>query len=122
MDSGKEEMRNKEKKSRVDEVFEPWMRYDKSCFQVLRKKTFKNVKEAEEYLKCLKKQRDILVGDFYGINITAFRYVNIFDPLSYIRYKIMKVDKGIKEPKTSQWEGKEWISSEGFFHFLFFYY
>lgn len=99
MDTGKEEMRNEEKKSRADEVFEPWMRYDKSCFQVLRKKTFKNLKEAEEYLRCLLKQRDMLVGDFYGINITAFRYVNIFDRLNYIRYKIMKVDKEIKETK-----------------------
>jgi len=60
-----------------------------------RKKDFKNIEEAKKYLEGLIKEREILVGDFYGINITAYRYVNIFYPLGYIRYRIQKIDEEI---------------------------
>ena len=63
----------------------------------IRKK--KNLKEAEEYLKCLLKKRKVLVGDFYGVNLTAYRYVNIFDRLGYTRYKIAEIDIKIKRAK-----------------------
>ena len=64
-----------------------------------RKRILKKLKEAEECLKCLLKEREIRVGDFWGINITAYRYVNIFDRRNYIRYKIMQIDKKIKKTK-----------------------
>jgi len=60
-------------------------------------KILKELKEAEECLKSLVKEREILVGDFWGINITAHRYVNIFDRRNYIRYKIMQTDKKIEK-------------------------
>jgi hypothetical protein len=72
---------------------------DKSCLTEERKEAFKDLKEAEEYLWCLLKERKNLEGDFYGINLTAYRYVNIFDRLGYIRYRIMQIDKEIKKTK-----------------------
>lgn len=101
---GKEEMRNGGKKSRADEVIEPWMRRYKFCLPRNVEESFKDLIEAEEYLKCLLKQRDILIGDFYGLNISVFRYVNIFDRMGYIRYKIMKVDEEIKKIKLEIYE------------------
>ena len=62
-------------------------------------KISKELKEAEESLKTLVKERDILVGDFWGINITARRYDNVFDRRNYIRYKIVQTDKKIKKTK-----------------------
>lgn len=64
------------------------------------KKIFKNLKEAEEYLKCLKKERKVLVKDFWGLNITAYRYVNIFYRRGYIRYRISTIDEEIKKTKS----------------------
>ena len=72
---------------------------DQSYLAEKRRKIFKRLKKAEEYLKCLLKERKIRVGDFWGINITAYRYVNIFDRRNYIRYRIMQIDKKIKKTK-----------------------
>jgi len=52
--------------------------------------------EIEATLGRLFKEKEILMGDFYGINITAYRYVNIFDRLGYIRFKIREIEKEIK--------------------------
>ncbi len=57
------------------------------------------LKKAKKYLKCLLRERNVLEGDFYGINLTAYRYVNIFDRLGYIRYRIMQIEKKIKKTK-----------------------
>lgn len=62
-------------------------------------KIFQSLKEAEDYLQSLLKEREILTGDFYGINITAYRYSHIFYPLSYIGYRIKKIDEKIKKTK-----------------------
>lgn len=64
-------------------------------------RAFANFKEAEKFLECLEEERNVLVGDFYGINLTAYRYVNIFDRLGYIRYKIAELDKKIKRTKIA---------------------
>ncbi len=58
---------------------------------------FQNLKEAEEYLKSHLKQKEILTGDFWGINITAYRYSHAFYPRGYIAYKINKIDAEIKK-------------------------
>ncbi|MBM3285631.1 MAG: hypothetical protein FJY81_07130 [Candidatus Aminicenantes bacterium] len=57
-------------------------------------------KEAEGYLLELERQRDTLVGDFFGINITARRYDMVFDRLGYIRYRIKQVDEEILRVKA----------------------
>jgi len=88
-----------EKNSRVKEIFKMEMRGDQSCLASKEKKIFKNLKEAEEYLRYLLKEREVLVGDFYGVNLTAYRYVNIFDRMRYICYKIRQIDKKIKKTK-----------------------
>jgi len=62
--------------------------------------SFETVKEAEEYLQFLRKEKQKLEGDFYGINITAYRYVNIFYPLGYIRYKIKKIDEEMRRVES----------------------
>lgn len=64
-----------------------------------KKREFRDVKEAEEYLQSLVKEREIRVGDFYGINITAYRYVNIFHTLGYIRHRIKEIDEEIERVK-----------------------
>lgn len=75
------------------------------CFLLEKEKeNFKNLKEAEKYLQCLLKKREVLVGDFYGVNRVAYRYVNIFDRLGYIRYKIMRIDKEIKKTELEIYE------------------
>ena len=82
-----------------NEIFRKRFEEDKSCLAEKRREIFRKLKKAEEYLKCLLKEREILVEDFWGINITAYRYVNIFDRRNYIRYRIMQVDKKIKKTK-----------------------
>jgi len=62
--------------------------------------SFKTINEAEEYLQFLRKERQKLEGDFYGINITAYRYVHIFYPLGYIRYKIKKIDEEMRRVES----------------------
>ncbi len=59
----------------------------------------KELRKAKEYLKCLLNERNVLIGDFYGVNITAYRYVNVFNRLGYIRYKIAIVEKEIEKTK-----------------------
>jgi len=61
-----------------------------------RTQEFRTLDEAEKHLEWLLNQRNMLVGDFYGINQTGHRYVLIFDRLGYIRYRIVKIDKEIK--------------------------
>ena len=70
---------------------------DKPCFKEKGIEAIMDLKEAEEYLQCLSKERETMEGDFYGINITAYRYVNIFDRLGYIRYRIDYIDKEIEK-------------------------
>ncbi len=88
-----------EENSRVNEIFNKELRGDQSCLASKGKKIFKSLEEAEEYLRCLLKERKVLVGDFYGVNLTACRYVNIFGRMGYIRYKIKQIDKKIKKTK-----------------------
>ncbi|MFQ6108504.1 MAG: hypothetical protein ACE5L7_03005 [Candidatus Aminicenantales bacterium] len=75
-------------------------------------KTLEELREAEKRLRCLLRERGVLVGDFYGINITAYRYVNIFDRLRYIRYRIRQIDKKIKETKLKILELKKKIKRD----------
>lgn len=58
-------------------------------------RVFSSLEEAQEHLESLKKERQILEGDFYGINITVYRYENVFFRLGFIRYRIEKVDEEI---------------------------
>lgn len=60
---------------------------------------FKNKKRAKQYLMYLQKKKKLLRGDFYGINRQDYRYVNIFDRLGYIGYKINRVEKEIQQVK-----------------------
>lgn len=76
------------------QLIKPKIKIDDQTMKIL-----KELKETEECLKSLVKERETLVGDFWGINITAHRYVNIFDRRNYIRYRIMQVDKKIKKIK-----------------------
>jgi len=89
--SDEEIVKTGKKKSTTDE--------DQSCIPENGEKIFKNLKEAEEYLRCILKEREVLVRDFYGVNITAYRYVNIFYRIGYIRWRIMQIDKEIKNTK-----------------------
>jgi hypothetical protein len=73
--------------------------WSRSCLK--EEKTFKDREEAEEYLKCLLDERKVLEGDFYGINITAYRYINIFYFRGYIRQKIFQIDREIKRTKSA---------------------
>lgn len=73
-------------------------KWSQSC--LTEKETFKNREEAEEYLECLLEERKILEGDFFGINLTAYRYVNIFYRMGFIRYKIFEIEKEIKRTKS----------------------
>lgn len=61
--------------------------------------TIKKLKELEERIKSLIKERQTLEGDFYGINITAYRYVNVFYHMGYIRCRIAEIDKEIEKTK-----------------------
>lgn len=73
-------------------LIKPKLKIDEKMMKILQE-----LKEAEECLKSLVKERETLVGDFWGINITAYRYVNIFDLRNYIRYRIMQTDKKIEK-------------------------
>lgn len=75
------------------------VKIEKKNFSENEKKTFKSLKEAEEHLRCLQKQKETLAGDFYGTNITAYRYANIFFPMGYICYRIKQIDEEIEKIK-----------------------
>lgn len=92
-------LENEEKNLRADEMSKLSFEGYQPCSRGVVKKIFKSIEEAEEYLKCLLKEKEVLVGDFYGINLTAYRYVNIFDRLGYIRFKIAEIDIKIKRAK-----------------------
>lgn len=92
-------LKNEEKNFEVNEILKISMGVSLYYSERKGEKIFKSLGEAKEYLKCLLKKREILVGDFFGINLTAYRYVNVFDRMSYIRYKIMHIDKEIKKTK-----------------------
>lgn len=62
---------------------------------------FASLEEAEEYLEDLKKERDLLEGDFFGLNITAYRYTNVFFTPEYIRYRIAWVDAEIRRTQEA---------------------
>lgn len=53
--------------------------------------------ELKKRLEELKKEKDILIGDFYGINQLGYRYAMVFDRLGYIRYRLKKVNEEIAE-------------------------
>lgn len=61
------------------------------------KRNLGEMEDVDKLLRPLLKEKDVLVGDFYGINITAYRYVNVFDRLRYIRYRIQKIDEKIQK-------------------------
>ncbi len=92
-------LENEEKNLRANEMFKISLEGYQHCSRRGVKKIFKSIEEAEEYLKCLLKEKEVLVGDFYGVNLTAYRYVNIFDRLGYIRFKIAEIDIKIKRAK-----------------------
>ncbi len=47
-------------------------------------------------LQELEKERQVLVGDFYGLNQYGYRYAMVFDRLGFIRYRLHEVDEEIK--------------------------
>lgn len=94
-----ENLENEEKNLRANEMFKISLEGYQYCSKREIKKIFKSIEEAEECLKCLLKEKEVLVGDFYGVNLTAYRYVNIFDRLGYIRFKIAEIDIKIKRAK-----------------------
>lgn len=49
--------------------------------------------QLEKRLEELKKEKNMLIGDFYGINQYGYRYALIFDRLGYIRYRLAKIDE-----------------------------
>lgn len=51
--------------------------------------------QLEKRLEELKREKNILSGDFYGINQYGYRYALIFDRLGYIRYRLAKIDEEI---------------------------
>jgi hypothetical protein len=73
--------------------------WGESCLE--EEKTFKDRGEAGKYLQCLLEERKVLEGDFYGLNLTAYRYVNIFYRRGYIQHKIFNIDKEIKRTKSA---------------------
>jgi len=83
------------------EIYKKGIKRNQSDSAQKEKKTFKNREEAEEYLNCLLEERKVLEGDFFGINITVYRYVNIFYRRGYIGYKIFEIDKEIKRTKSA---------------------
>ena len=80
---------------------------DKSSLQWTIGKDIQTLEEAEKYLEKLLKQRNILVGDFFGINQTAYRYALVFDRLGYIRNRTFQTDKEIKATKQKITELKK---------------
>ena len=99
-----EKPKKEEKASRSNEIFEMRPQVEKFCSSRIGKKSFKDLEKAEKCLKSLLKEREVLEGDFYGVNLTAYRYVNIFDRLNYIRYRIMQTDRKIKKVKCEIFE------------------
>lgn len=89
-------LENEEKNLRINEMSKISLEGYQYCPRRGVKKIFKSIEEAKEYLKCLLKGREVLGGDFYGVNLTTYRYVNIFDRLGYIRFKIAEIDIKIK--------------------------
>jgi hypothetical protein len=81
---------------------------DKHSLQWTKGKEIQTLDEAEKYLERLMMLRNILVGDFFGINQTAHRYAMVFDRLEYIRYRISQIDKEIKavKQKIAELKGK----------------
>jgi hypothetical protein len=87
-------------KERIDnKLSQKRFQWGQSC--LTEKKTFKDRGEAEVYLECLLEERNVLEGDFYGINLTAYRYVNIFYRRGYVQHKIFKIDREIKRTKSA---------------------
>lgn len=78
---------------------EKGFQWGQSCLK--EERTFKDRKEAEAYIYCLLEERKVLEGDFYGLNLTAYRYVNIFYRRGYIQHKIFNIDKEIKRTKSA---------------------
>jgi len=95
-----QEVNKKERNKELQEI-------DGFSLQWKKGKDIQTLEEAEEYLEKLLKQRNILVGDFFGINRTAYRYAVVFDRLGYIRYRIMKTDREIKAIKQKISELKQ---------------
>lgn len=80
---------------------------DKFSLQWIKGKDIQTLEEAEEYLERLLKQRNILIGDFFGINQTGYRYALVFDRLGYIRYRIVQTGREIKAIKQKITELKK---------------
>ncbi|NIM90594.1 MAG: hypothetical protein GTO17_06560 [Candidatus Aminicenantes bacterium] len=89
-----------ERKERGERELSPkGFQWGQSCLE--EEKTFRDRREAEKYLECLLEERKVLEGDFYGLNLTAYRYVSIFYLQGYIRKKIFNIDKEIKRTKSA---------------------
>lgn len=93
------ELKKEQNDLQINKEFHSAVQWMPNCLRK-EEKIFVSLKKAEEYLECLLKEREVLVGDFYGINVTAYRYVNIFDRLRYIRYRIKQIDRKIAETKS----------------------
>jgi len=91
-------LKNEVENFRADRMSKIRLQVDQYCSRE-EGKDFKNLEEAEKYLQCLLRERDILEKDFYGVNLTAYRYVNIFYRLGYIRYRLKQIEEEIKETK-----------------------
>ena len=57
------------------------------------------IAEARKRLTELEKEKNILTGDFYGLNQLGHRYALIFDRLGYIRYRLTIINEEIAEIK-----------------------
>jgi hypothetical protein len=55
------------------------------------------IAEARKRLAELEREKNILTGDFYGLNQFGHRYALIFDRLGYIRYRLTKINEEIAE-------------------------
>ncbi len=71
----------------------------KFSLQGIKGKEIQTLEQAEKCLEKLLRRKKILVGDFFGINQTGYRYALVFDRLGYIRYRIVQTDKEIKAIK-----------------------
>lgn len=61
------------------------------------KLSWEQIARLRQRLKELERERQILIGDFYGINQYGYRYAMVFDRLGYIRFRLHQVETEIAE-------------------------
>lgn len=59
--------------------------------------SWEEIARLRQRLKELERERQILTGDFYGINQYGYRYAMVFDRLGYIRFRLNQVETEIAE-------------------------